>query len=81
MTGMKKKLLNRAKALLIKRRFSFTVFKLSFKTSDKIEDISRYWNETNKSFMSGGGGGEGRLRLIIGSISCLQMSGPVTERA
>ena len=57
MTGMKKKLLNRAKALLIKRRFSFTVFKLSFKTSDKIEDISRYWNETNKSFMSGGGGG------------------------
>ena len=31
--------------------------------------------------MSGGGGGEGRLRLIIGSISCLQMSGPVTERA
>ena len=77
MTGMKKKLLNRAKALLIKRRFSFTVFKLSFKTSDKIEDISRYWNETNKSFMSGGGG----LRLIIGSISCLQMSGPVTERA
>ena len=57
MTGMKKKLLNRAKALLIKRRFSFTVFKLSFKTSDKIEDISRYWNETNKSFMWGGGWG------------------------
>ena len=80
MTGMKKKVLNRAKALLIKRRFSFTVFKLSFKTSDKIEDISRYWNETNKSYV-GGGGGEGRLRLIIGSISCLQMSEPVTERA
>ena len=80
MTGMKKKLLNRAKALLIKRRFSFTVFKLSFKTSDKIEDISRYWNETKqKSYVSGGGWG--RKVAANNRIYLLFMSGPVTEGA